>query len=424
MIPPRPCFPKLVVLAVSLIIAGLSDTSHGQQLELSDDGRVETRADDRVEGVLEIERIDDSMGSGDKQQDDDLTSGGWDLGLAVSVAYDDNIFLSATNPESDLVIRITPRIAYVLGNVEADEGAYIRFDYRPTGVLYAENGDENRIDQDVTLLAGVGSGKTSVAFNGNYRQLGDAIADTGTQTDRQEYAAEIRAAYSVSEKVALEVAAGIYGTEYDAAGLSGTRDSFAEVAVRYAYSPKTQVTLGYRVGRAEVDGTGDQTFHRTTARLAWQPRQKISVDLEAGFEHRTFDNGSDNYPVAELRVGWEAREGTEFYVSGYRREEVSAFFTGQNYSLTGFTAGVSQRFSDAWVGRLEGGYEKASYYRVSGSGPAGRRDEIYFIRPTLVYEVNDRFSAGVYYQYSKNESNQGAFGYDNHQVGVSAEYDF
>ncbi|MEP4078998.1 outer membrane beta-barrel protein [Haloferula sp.] len=404
----------------------MSLTSHGQQLVLSDEGRVEARADDRVEGVLEVERIDGSEGggSGNGAQDDDLKSGGWDFGVAVSAAYDDNIFLSALNPESDLVLQITPRIAYVLGNNEGEEGAYVRFEYRPNGVLYVDNGDENRVDHDVALSAGVQGEKASVAFAGVYRKLGDAIADTGTQTDRQEYAVEIRAAYSISEKVALEAAVGADGTDYDVAALSSSSNQFAEVAIRYAYSPKTQVTLAYRAGRAEVDGTGDQTFHRMTARMAWKPRQKISIDLEAGFEHRDFDRGSDNYPVVELRVGWEVREGTELYLTGYRREEVSAFFTGQNYSLTGFTAGVSQRFSDAWTGRLEGGYEKASYSRVSGVGPAGREDEIYFIRPSVEYAVNDRFNTTFYYQYSKDKSNQGAFGYSNHQVGVSAAYDF
>ena len=424
--PPKPCFPELVVLAVILSVSGLCGVSHGQQLEVSDDGRVEARADDRVEGVLEVQRVDDAVMASPvlADDDDDLKDSGWDIGLAVSAAYDDNIFLSAVNPQSDLVVRITPRIAYVFGNDEGGEGSYLRFDYRPTGVIYAENGSESRIDQDVTILTGVRGEKSSLAFSGNYRRLGDAIADTGTQTDRREYAAEIRAAYSVSGKVSVELAGGAYGTDYDSNTLSSSRDQFAEVGIRYAYSPKTQVGLAYRVGRAEVDGTGDQTFQRVVAQMAWKPREKISIDFAAGVEHRTFDLGSDNSPVVDLRIAWQVREGTELYVSGYRREEVSAFYTGQNYSLTGFTAGISQRFSDAWIGRLEGGYEKAKYSRVSGTGLAGRKDEIYFIRPSLEYEVNDRFSTAFYYQFAKDKSNQGGFGYTNHQVGVTAAYDF
>lgn len=426
MTPPKPCFPELVVLTVFLAILGMSGMSHGQQLEMSDSGRVETRTDDRMGGVLEVERIDDSIspilvGSDDQ---DGLDSGGWDLGLIVSAAYDDNIFLSSSNPIEDLVVRITPRIAYVLGNVESDEGAYVRFDWRPTGVLYAENGSNNRIDQDVMFQTGIRGSRTSIDFAGNYRRLGDAIPDTGTQTDRREYALELRAAYSLREKVALELAGGAYGTDYDSATLSSSRDKFGEVAVRYAYSPKTQVKLAYRVGRAEVDGTGDQTFQRVTAQIAWKPREKISIDLEVGGEHRTFDNGSDNYPVVDLRVAWEVRAGTEFYITGYRREEVSAFNTGQNFSLTGVTAGVTQRFSDAWLGRLELGYEYASYTQVSGPGFAGRKDKIFFVRPSVEYEVNDRFSTAFYYQFAQDKSNQRGFGYTNHQVGVSAAYDF
>ncbi len=424
--PLKPCFPELVALTVSLAMLGVNGICHGQQLESPDDGRVEARADDRLKGVLKFERIDDSVSPvlGDADRQEDPQSGGWDLGLIVSVAYDDNIFLSSANPVADLVVQITPRIAYVVGNAEGEEGSYVRFVYEPSGFLYVENGADHRIDQDVTLLTGARGRKTSVEFTGNYRRRGDAIPDTGTQTDRREHALEVRAAYSVKEKVAFELAGGAYGTDYDSATLSSNRDQFGEAAVRYAYSPKTQVKLAYRIGRAEVDGTGDQTFQRVTAQLAWKPREKISIDLEFGAEHRTFDNGSDSYPVGELRFDWEAMAGTKLFVRGYRREEVSAFLTGQNYRITGIAAGISQRFSDRWLGRLELGYEKASYSQVSGPGTAGRKDEIYFVRPSVEYEVNDRFRTSYYYQFSKDQSNLAGFGYTNHQVGVSAAYDF
>ncbi|MEM9236899.1 MAG: outer membrane beta-barrel protein [Verrucomicrobiota bacterium] len=418
---PRPRF-SLLVMSMALLMQGFGGMAYGEAL--SNDERVEERVDDRLEGVLEVERINESEAKAASAGEEHAEGSGWDLGVVTSATYDDNIFLSAINPEADLVLRISPRIAYVLGSPEGEEGAYVRFAYQPVGVIFADNGDENRIDHDVALLAGVNGEKSSVVLRGRFQRLGDAIADTGSQTDRSEYEAEVRAAYKMTGKTALEVAAGIGKVDYDLAGLSGTRQQFGEVAVRFAYSPKTAVTLAYRAGREEVDGTGDQDIQQVVARIAWKPRQKISVDLEAGLEHRDFDNGSDNNPVLEMRLGWEAREGTEVYFTAYRREEVSAFFTGQNYSLTGFSAGVSQRLSDAWVVRLEGGYEKASYSRVSGVGPAPREDEILFVRPSLDYELSERFRTTFFYQYSKDKSNLGAFGYDNHQVGVGAAYDF
>ncbi|MGB6222853.1 hypothetical protein [Haloferula sp.] len=425
MTPPNRCLSKLVVLSAILIFLGIDDRAHGQLLETPLDVEVEPRADDRVGGLLEVERIEDTlMDPSNQTEGETLKEGGWDLGLVVSAAYDDNIFLSANNPQADLVFRITPRIAYVLGNAESEEGAYVRFDYRPTGVIYVENGNDSRIDESVSLAAGIQGEKTSVAFVGEYLRLGDAIPDTGTQTDRREYAVEIRAAYSVTSKVALEVAGGAYGTDYEVKSLSSTRDRFADLGIRYAYSPKTEVALIYRVGRAEVTNSGDQTFHRLTANMAWKPRQKISVNLEAGIEHRTFDLGSDNYPVVDLRVAWEAREGTDIYFGAYRREEVSAFLTGQNYSLAGVVAGISERLSETWIFRLEGGFEKTSYSRVSGTGPAGRRDNIYFIRPSLEHEIDDRFNLAFYYQFSQDRSNQSGFGYTDNQIGVSAGYDF
>ena len=141
-------------------------------------------------------------------------------------------------------------------------------------------------------------------------------------------------------------------------------------------------------------------------------------------EHRSFDLGSSTEPVVEGRITWTPRAGTEVYLAGYLREEVSGFYSGQNYQLRGVTAGISKSLGNRWTASLEGGYEQASYRRVSGAGPAARKDQILFVRPALEYQLNDRFRAGFFYQYSSNRSNQAGFGYDDNQVGVRLDYQF
>nr|WP_226895146.1 outer membrane beta-barrel protein [Luteolibacter marinus] len=321
-------------------------------------------------------------------------------------------------------MKLTPAVAWRKGNKLDGEGGYLSVAYRPSVVDYADHSGNDRIDHVAAWEAGWRGKAITLAYSGNFAKLGDATADTGTLTDRKEVANEGRIAWAVGEKVALEVAGGQTSTTYDSPSFADSSLTYGEVALRYAYSPKTRLSAAYRFGRFEVDGAGDQTVHRTTARIEWQPTRKIAVDLEVGAEHRTFDAGSDTSPVVEARIGWMPREGTEIYLNAYRREQASAYLPGQNYTEGGVALGLVQKLGEKWRGRLEVGVERAKYSRVSGTGVAGRVDDIRFIRPALEYRFTDDFSMGLFYRYSENSSNNPAFGYESHSGGVEMGYRF
>lgn len=415
MFPRVPHAPRVVPLTLATLVAIAQVPSSGETLSPSTvPGRLEGEVDSRI--VPRGLRLDGRAG---EVRTDEL-----ELGIAISAAYDDNIFLSANNPESDLITRVSPAVAYRRGDKLEGEGGYLSFAYRPTVVAYADNSSNDRIDQEAVWEAGWRGKAITFAYAGAARQLGDATADTGTLTDRSELSNGVRIAWALRGKVSVELGAGQESTRYESAGFADSEMKWGEVALRYAYSPKTRLGMIYRAGRFEVDGAGEQTVHRTTARIEWNPTRKIAVDVEAGFEHRNFDNGSDTTPVVEARVGWTPREGTELYLTGYRREQASAFLAGQNFTQGGAALGVVQRLGGKWTGRIEGGVERAEYRRVSGTGPAGRVDRIHFIRPSVEYRFTDDFSMGLYYRYSENRSNQAAFGYESHSAGVEMGYRF
>jgi hypothetical protein len=350
--------------------------------------------------------------------------GGWDLDAVISMAYDDNIFLSSRNPESDMIYRVAPTVAYTKGEEKEGEGGYVKAGYRPTGVIYTENGSENRIDHQAAATAGWRGKLTSITYNCAFQQLGDATADTGRPADRYEYQNAVRLAWIPREKVSLELAAGNNGTNYKDALYFDSSNNYAEVAARYTYSPKTQLGLIYQIGRFKVDGAGAQHTQQFKGDIVWQPREKILVRLEAGAEHRKSDNGTEVNPLMQGRLAWKPREGTELFVTGYMREEASAFSAGQNYSVRGATAGVSQRIRGNWSASLEGGYEKNSYQQVSGSGAAGRKDHIWFIRPALNYRFSKASDISLFYRASDDSSSDPAFGYEQQMIGLELNHKF
>jgi hypothetical protein len=407
--------PRVLGTALTAFVVGLSLPSFGQNLDSGLERRASGRLDMRVlpgDGL----RQDETMG--------EVKNEGLVFAAEAWALYDDNIHLSAANVQSDLVIRVAPSVAYIKGGADATEGGYARFAYKPTGVVYLDHSGANRVDQDGSWDIGLRGKKLAMAYGGRMQQLGDATADAGRQTDRLIFEQILRVAWTPREKLAIELAAGQSMADYRDRLLNDYDGTYGEVALRYAYSPKTRIGLIYRAGTYAVDGAPDQDVQRGTVRLEWKPREKIAFDLEAGAEHRRFALGSSTTPVIEAKARWQPRERTQVFLGGYRRTEVSSFFPGQNYDLTGVSAGIEQRMGEKWIGRLEGGVENASYSRVSGAGPANREDRIVFIRPSVRYEISDDFEVEWFYRYETNDSNQPGFGYDNNTIGVRIGYQF
>jgi hypothetical protein len=349
---------------------------------------------------------------------------GLEISAAVAAAYDSNIFLSRNNAEGGMVYRISPAVAYKRGDAKEGAGGFMKFAWRPAAVIYGKAASGSRVDHDAALTAGWRGQAATVTYTGGLRKAGDATADTGRQTDRLESANEVRGAWLANEKVSVELAAGQSGMNYRNDGLYDSQNIYGEAAVRYAYSPKTAVGLAYRVGSLRVESAPNQETRRIAGTIDWQPRQKIRVNLLGGLERRKTANGPDVNPVAEGRVEWDAADGTTLYLSGYRREEASAFLAGQNYSTTGLTAGIAQRLGGNWTAKLEGGRESVGYKRVDGAGASGRNDIIWFLRPALEYKFSDNLDMSLFYRISADDSSSPDFGYDQSVTGAEFNYKF
>lgn len=408
----EPQSPRLVVLVAALISAVAVMPVSGQEVTPT----VESRVSDSEPSPF-VAPLDPHAGETRKQ--------GVDLGVVLSAAYDDNIFLSSENVESDLVLRAAPSIGYRKGDRETQDGGYIKAAYRPTGVVYTQGNSDNRVDHEVSLAVGVRGKSVAFDYAGAYGKLGDATADVGREADRQMVDQVIRIAWIPREKLALELAAGQSVAEYADKVLLDSRDAFGELALRYAYSPKTRVGLAYRAGRFEVDDADDQTYHRVTASMEWQPREKLRVEVAAGAEKRKYSAGSSVTPVLEGRVNWTPSEKTNFYLSAYRREMASAFSVGQNYRLTGVTAGVSQKLNDKWSAQLEAGFERAAYRQVDGTDAADAgTDRLWFVQPSIEYRFTEQLGLEIFYRVASNNSNRAGFGYDQQTAGILLDHKF
>lgn len=372
--------------------------------------------------------VEDRMGGNvlPPEVHDDTREGreGLEISAAVSAAYNDNIFLSTKDEEADFVFRAGPLLAYTKGDAKEGRG-FARIGYRPSFVAYADHPSENRVDHDLEFITGWRGAKTSLAWKGSVQKLGDAAVETLQPTDRLAYSTELRAGWNASEKWKIEAAYGFSRTDYEIPDYFDSQKNYGEIALKYAYSPKTEIGIAARIGRVEVDDSPEQKTRALLASLAWSPREKIRVQLQGGVEQRETSSGqSRTSPVVDLRVDWKPRERTSFYLNAYAREESSVFYRGQNYLVRGASAGVTQALGEKWSAGLEAGIESNAYRAVDGGGGSAREDRLFFLKPSLTRKFSDNTDFSIYYRLSSNSSTDKNLSYDNNILGVELNHKF
>lgn len=346
------------------------------------------------------------------------------VSAVLSAVYDDNVYLRDKNKEGDLIFRASPLIGFTKGDAREGRGVFARIGYRPTGVVYASLHDENRLDHDLAVLSGWRGSKTSITWQGGLKKIGDAAPETLTPTDRLLASSELRAGWNPREKWKIEAAYGFDRMDYENPGYLDSEKRYGELALKYAYSPKTEVGIAAQMGRVSVDASPTQQSRAALLSLAWSPREKIRLGMKGGLEERKASAGSRTGPVLDLRVDWRPRERTGFFLRGYMRDEASVFYRGQNYQVRGISGGVTQQIGEKWTGGLEAGVEGNSYRSVDGGDDFDREDRFLYVRPTLSRKLSDDAELSFFYRYSTNSSTGGNLSYDANLFGVELNHRF
>lgn len=389
----------------------LSAFALGLPSDLFAQNTVNRRLDGKLDGRV-------SGATGDRKIS---TKEGVDLNLTAAIAYDDNIFQSATNARSSLVVQIEPSVGWTAGR---QDNTWIRLAYQGSGVVFLSQSEDNRIDNRLTAEGAVQFDVVRLTYSASWARLGTPSADVGGQSDRNEYGGRIALIYQPKGKVSYEVSANRTVVDQVESGLFDFFQSDAGLAARYSYSSKTELEALYRIGTVDIDGSGNQVFQQIGGGLSWTPRPKINISLQGGLEFRDFESGSSTEPFLSARVNWNPRAKTSLFAEIYRRQEASSAVQGENFNLTGIRVGINEILRNGWSANVEVGRESIDYVATTDQPASGREDQILFFRPSLSYAFSKESVLTFLYQYTENDSTDPDFGFENHQLGVSVTHRF
>ncbi|MEZ5303398.1 MAG: outer membrane beta-barrel protein [Verrucomicrobiales bacterium] len=319
------------------------------------------------------------------------------FGIDTSVVYDDNIFYSEDSPTEDFILSFAPWVAVELGDSREREANFIAARYQPNAKWFMENGDESAVDHRAEAEVQWRLKRMTAGFSTLFERLSEPTADVRARYDRNHYANAIRLAYDLSTKTQLEARmrsdVSDYGSSSDASVvLLDSEEWVGELALRYAYSDKTTIAVGYAAGTLDVSGASDtQTYQQAFAEVSWAATGKITVTGRVGAEYRDAGGSDEVTPVYEAEVAYQPRESTKLALRAYRRVEASAYLADQNFTSTGVSASVEQKLGRRFIAGIEGGYEKAQYEAVGAKAAAGsaRDEDSFFVRPSLRYRLRD-----------------------------------
>ena len=358
-----------------------------------------------------------------EQTMDDFSGSRFEPTAGFGVAYDDNIFLRENNREGDFIYTVTAGANGAWG--EREDNATFIFDYDATLYLYQNNGSQNGLNHELDLEGGYRWNKLRVASAVSYSYLTTADREVGGFANRHEVRGGLEATYDLTGKTTIGIETGYAGTFYEGNFLNDTATE-GTLFVDWAATQKTSIGVGFSFAFNTPEGSPTQTYQTVELRWKYEASEKLRISANGGVSFRQYGTrapASTGF-VFDLRADWEPTPYFLAALRAYRDENSSPTQAGENFTATGFEVIAQQRFFGVFVFDLVGGYEFDSYQSVSLLLLQQRDDHYFFVRPTLTWQLSQRLTLGIYYEYRQTISNSSGDSFYENRVGLDANFLF
>lgn len=347
--------------------------------------------------------------------------------LSISGTYDDNIFISPTNEESDFIWNITPGVSYETSDPTLNLEHFFSVSYDPTIVLFTDNSDQDALEHNAYGMYRFMTEKVTLVLDQRFQRLSGSTTDAGNRIDRDIYNTGFVVNYQVTGKSQLELEAGYDVADYDDNTKFDSNDIHFGLFWLYQVAPKLVMGLGPEFGWVDVEGNPNQTYQRATGRITYDATEKFSITARGGLEFRQYEDtgaGDDDNvtPVMSLQALYKPFDGTELSLNVYRRVTPSSVIARQNFISTGFSANVRQRMFQKYYLGLAGGFENSEYESTNNLIAANREDDYFFIRPSFDWDVTAWWTLTAFYEFRENDSNRFTNTFTNNRAGIQSTF--
>jgi hypothetical protein len=343
---------------------------------------------------------------------------------SLQSTFDDNIFISKKDKQSDLYFTFSPGIAVGWGAVRKDstqsvgyfrqvdtpkveinppeQGNYVVANYSMSQSLFTDHTSQNSLDHDASLAGEWRFEKILLGARARFQTLSDADINVGGRAKRNVLSLALTSNYSLSEKTSLEVDLARTTNDYDS-GVKST-DTSAQNWLNYQVTGKISAGVGLTLGNVEVENSPNQTYEQILMRGAYNTPGKLSFSANGGLEARQID-GNDKYnPVFTVGATYSPVDQTTIYLEAFRHTFDSVTTAGENIVTDGVTLRVRQRCFEKVYLTLSGGYESGKYEENLTSITTNRTDDIFYFKSSISFAYTKWANMELAYEYRNNQS--------------------
>jgi Putative beta-barrel porin 2 len=350
-----------------------------------------------------------------------------------SLTYGDGLESSPSNHQSTAINEISPGMLINIGR-------HWTLDYTPTLKYYSNRHFQDSLDQSVVLTGGTSYGDWTFGISQSYASTSDPQVETATQTPTETYSTALNASWQFGDQMSVD-----FNLQQDfqftsqPVGLGGTNSQFNSFQnleentrewstlewLNYQFAPRLDAGIGAGVGYVSVETGPDQTYEQLRGRVNWRATDKISFEVNAGFEDRQFQTGGEGdlfNPLFGAAIQYQPFEQTRISLDA-SRSVVPSYFQDQVQENTSVSADLNQRLLQKFYFDLSVGYTSVDYEGTTGLG-GSRTDNYYFLNARLSHPFLKRGTLAIFYQHTENSSSQRGFGYSSNQVGLEVGYSY
>jgi hypothetical protein len=310
-------------------------------------------------------------------------------------------------------------------------GRYWVVDYTHSNTFYSSRLLANSSGDSASLSGGNSYEDLSWGFTQTYSSSSQILAETGRQTNQENYSSGLNFSYELGDRTRLSLG----GTRSVRLAAPSVRASTwtgsdwvqwsGSAGLQYAITSRLSFGVSMGFGYDELSGTNDMNSTRPQMNLSWRPTDKISVTINRGVERRKIQGENSDYvtnPIYSGSLTYQPLPTTTF--SGSATRNISAsYFDNQITRNIQWSAGVEQRLLQRYY--LSGTVtEGRTAYISTNNEIAGRDDKFESFQAQLSTRVLRRGSIGLTYDVSENFSSVTGFTFKSHQIGCIIGYRF
>ncbi len=353
--------------------------------------------------------------------------------VAIRGEYDDNIYLTRTDKESDWITTLQPGFV-IQPNLTKHKFV---IDYLADLNFFAENDDENNFNHNINAGLQLNFNSVHLDLINMFHYFSDRSGseDIGRIDRTQDYfwpsitfnfnKLDLSLGYNYRlEEYRTDAAIGAFKGQALTYKDLERDENEGTIEAALKFWPKTALLCSFDYGTIEHD-TGrksDSDYYDILVGLRGEPTDKSTVEARIGFRNQDYEDYDDDFTSVifdgSFVERFTSRDSLRFDFKRITNDTI--FQDNAYYQSTYIGANFQHGFTERLYGNIGVSYQR-SYYptetTLAGS-TEHREDDFRSVAVGLSYKLVKWFIADIKYQYRIRDSNFSTYDYKNNRISI------